>query len=182
MLDLIFDLLFNITEWLRETALLDYAFWLMETPLSLLMVENFWMVPIVQVIHIICIAVAFAALLMFVMRVRGKAGMSLSVADNASRYIPWIWWGLLGIVLSGILMATAEPLRNMINAVFWIKMITIVLVCLITIGWQKSVKAKALAAGAGYEASTGAKSTGIFLLVVWCFIMLCGRWIAYVPV
>lgn len=177
-----FDLLFGITDWLRTTALLDFAFWLMETPLSLFMVENFWMVPIAQVIHIIAIAVTFASLLMFTLRLRGTAGMSLSISDNADRYIPWLWWGLLGILLSGVLMATAEPIRNMVNAVFWIKMIAIVVAVLVTLGFQKSVKAKAIAGGAGYEATGGAKATGVFLIILWCFIMMCGRWIAYVPV
>ncbi|TIX51560.1 DUF6644 family protein [Alteraurantiacibacter aquimixticola] len=176
------DLLFNITDWLRTTFLLDFAFWITETPLSLFMVENFWNVPLAQVVHIVSIAAAFASLLMLTLRVHGKAGMSLPVSDVASRYMPWIWWGLLGIVISGLLMITAEPIRNMVNSVFWIKMGILVVTVLITLGFQRSVRGKALAGGAAYVPSGSTKATGLLLVVLWLLIMLAGRWIAYVPV
>ena len=70
-----FDLLFAITDWLRTTALLDLSFWITETSISLWMVENFWNVPLAQVLHILSIAAAFGATLMLSLRVLGKAGM-----------------------------------------------------------------------------------------------------------
>jgi hypothetical protein len=176
------ELLFSLTDWLRTTALLDFAFWISDQSLSLFMVENFWNVPIAQVIHIAGIGLAFGSLLMLTLRVNEKAGMSLSVGANATRYLPWVWWSLLVIVISGLLMITAEPIRNMVNAVFWIKMVALLITVAITIAFQKSVKTKALAAGEGYVASSRVRTTGILLVVLWCFIMLCGRWIAYVPV
>lgn len=176
------DLLFSITDWLRTTVLLDFAFWLGDTSLSLFMVENFWNVPIAQVIHIAAIGLGFASLLMMTLRVYEKAGMTLSVSANAARYLPWMWWSLFAILLSGLLMITAEPIRNMVNAVFWIKMVTLVLAMLVTLRFQKSVKTKALAAGDSYVASSGTRTVGLVLVITWCFIMLCGRWIAYVPV
>jgi hypothetical protein len=176
------EMLFQITDWLRTTVLLDFAFWISETSLSLFMVENFWNVPLAQVIHIAGIGIAFASLLMLTLRVNEKAGMTLSVAANANRYLPWMWWSLLAIVISGVLMITAEPIRNMVNAVYWIKMVVLVVAVVLSLGFQKSVRTKALAAGEGFVASSGTKATGTLLVVLWCFIMLCGRWIAYVPV
>lgn len=177
-----FDLLFAITEWLRTTALLDFSFWLGETSLSLIMVENFWMVPIAQVIHLLAIAAAFGATLMLTLRINDLAGGTRTVAQVSARYVPWIWWGLLVIAISGVLMATAEPIRNMVNAVFWIKMILILIAIVITLAFQKSVKAKAEAAGPVWRASGATKATSILIVILWCLIMVCGRWIAYVPV
>ena len=176
------DLLFAITDWMRGTVLLDWAFAMQETGFSLFMVENFWNVPIAQAIHILSIGAAFGAVLMMVMRVNGRAGMALTVEQNAARFVPWIRWGLLVIVLSGLSMIMAEPVRNMINAVFWIKMIVLVVMVIVSLGYIKSVLATAQAAGSGFVASTGAKSTGWLIVVLWCLIMVCGRWIAYVPV
>lgn len=177
-----FDLLFAITDWLRTTALLDFAFWITETPLSLWMVENFWNVPLAQVVHILSIAAAFGASMMLCLRVLGKAGTHQTVGQVSARYVPWIWWGLLVIILSGLLMLTAEPIRNMVNAVFWIKMVVLVVTVLITLSFQKKVQALALAGGAGWQASSGTRTTAILIIVLWWFVMLCGRWIAYVPV
>ena len=177
-----FDFLFAVTEWLRTTALLDFAFWITETPLSLFMVENFWLVPGAQVVHILAIAAAFGATLMLTLRTMGASGTGATIEETSARYVPWIWWGLLVIVISGLLMLTAEPLRNMINAVFWFKMIFLVGTILITLGFQKRIRAAAAGAGVTWVAGGGTKTAAIAILVLWCLIMVCGRWIAYVPV
>lgn len=177
-----FDLLFAVTEWLRTTALLDFAFWLTETPVSLLMVENFWLVPLAQVVHILAIAAAFGATLMLSLRTLGWVGEGVTIDEQSTRFVPWIWWGLLVITVSGVLMLTAEPLRNMINAVFWLKMILLLATIAITLLFQKKVRRAAATAGPAWVAGAGTKTTAFAILVLWCLIMACGRWIAYVPV
>ena len=177
-----FDFLFNITDWLRSTFLLDFAFWITETPLSLFMVEHFWNVPLAQCIHILAIGATFGATLMLSLRVLGKTATSQNLATVADRYVRWTWWGLLVIVLSGLLMITAEPIRNMVNAVFWFKMVFLVIAVLLSIGFQKKVRAAALTGGTEAQASGGMKLSAVLILVLWLLIILCGRWIAYVPV
>ncbi len=176
------DLLFGITDWLRGTWLLDFAFWVTETSLSLFMVENFWLVPIAQVIHILAIAALFGSALMLSLRVNGRIATTLSMEQFCARYVPWIWWGLVVIVISGILMITAEPIRNMVNSVFWIKMILLLIAIGITLGFSKSVRAQSASAGAEWQAAGGTRVTSIVIVILWCLIMVCGRWIAYVPV
>lgn len=177
-----FDFLFAVTEWLRTTALLDFAFWITETSLSLFMVENFWLVPAAQVVHILAIAAAFGATLMLTLRTLGASGTGSTIGETSARYVPWIWWGLLAITISGLLMLTAEPLRNMINAVFWFKMIFLIATIVITLTFQKRVRTAAAAGGATWVAGGGMKTAAFAILVLWCLIMACGRWIAYVPV
>jgi hypothetical protein len=176
------DLLFDFTEWLRGTFLLDLAFWITETSLNQSLVTNFWVVPIAQVIHIIAIAAAFGATLMLTLRINDAAGATQTVGQVSARYVPWIWWGLLGILVSGLFMITAEPIRNMVNAVFWIKMGLLVVTIAVTLAFQGSVRAKAAAAGPVWKAGGGTRMVSILILVLWCLIMVCGRWIAYVPV
>lgn len=176
------DLLFNITDWMRGTFLLEWAFWMQETAFSLFMVENFWNVPLAQAIHILSIGASFGAVLMLVLRINGSAGQALTLEQVSARFVPWIRWGLLLIVISGMAMIFAEPVRNMINAVFWIKMVLLVALVLISLAYIRSVRAAAVAAGTGWQASGGAKLTGWAIVLIWCLIMVCGRWIAYVPV
>lgn len=176
------DFLFNFTEWLRTTFLLDLAFWLTESGLSLAMVENFWAVPIAQVIHILSIAAAFGAALMLSLRILNLAGAGRTMDEVSARFVPWIWWGLAGIAFSGLLMLVAEPIRNMVNAVFWIKMALLVVTIVLTLTLQKSVRTQAAGAGPVWQASGGTKTLSIVILILWCLVMACGRWIAYVPV
>lgn len=176
------EFFYQLTDWLRTTSLLDAAFWIETTGFNHLLVETFWAVPIAQVLHIIGIGAAFAAMLMMTLRVNNMAGTSLPIPDVAARFVPWIWWGLLWIVVSGILMLWAEPVRNMVNGVFWVKMALLVVMVLVTLVYQKALLSAATAGGPSWNAGSGLRLTGWFIIILWCLIMAHGRWIAYAPV
>ncbi|MCB2066001.1 MAG: hypothetical protein KDE15_05095 [Erythrobacter sp.] len=176
------DFFFGITEWLRETWLLDAAFWMQETAISKVLVENFWGVPFAQVAHIISIAVAFGATLMLTLRVNGKVATNLTIQQVEARYVRWIWWTLVAIVISGLLMLFAEPVRNMINSIFWAKMLALLAMVIVSLMFQRSVLAQANAAGPGWTASGGTKAISWIVIILWCLTMAGGRWIAYSPV
>src|SRR5687768_4163247 len=91
------DLLYSFTEWLRTTQLVELALWISETPASVWIVERFWAIPIIQVIHILAIAASFASILMINARMFSIAGSS-SMADTANRYIRVLWWALVVLV------------------------------------------------------------------------------------
>ena len=172
------ELLYNFTEWLRSTQLTELALWISDSSLTLWIVTHFWAIPIIQVIHILAIAASFASVLMINARMFGIAGSS-SMADTANRYIRVLWWSFLILVISGLGMIIAEPIRELINPIFWIKMGLVVVGVLVATWFHKGVL-KHVAGGRDIVASD--KATGAFLVLLWCVIMLCGRWIAYAPV
>ena len=176
------DFFFALTEWLRETFLLDAAFWMQETGISHAMVLNFWAVPLAQVMHIIGIAAGFGATFMLTLRVNNLAGGSRTVPEVSARYIPWVWWALIAIIISGFLMLFAEPVRNMINGVFWVKMALVVVTILVTIAFQNTARAHAHAGGPEWNAGAGMRVTSWLIVILWCLVMVGGRWIAYAPV
>ncbi|HEY6817514.1 MAG TPA: DUF6644 family protein [Croceibacterium sp.] len=171
------DLLFNFTEWLRNTPLNDLALSIGESAPTLWIGEHFYAIPIFQVIHILAISASFASVLMINARMLNLAGHS-SLEDTTARYLRVIWWSLAVLILSGALMIIGEPIRELINAVFWVKMILFVTAVLFTIWFHKGM-AKRFAGKA--QASAGAKLAGVVLVVLWCMIMTGGRWIAYNP-
>jgi hypothetical protein len=171
------DLLFYFTEWLRNTPLNDLALTISESAPTMWIGEHFYAIPIFQVIHILAISASFASVLMINARMLRFAGHS-SLEDTTARYLRVIWWSLLVLILSGALMIIGEPIREFINAVFWIKMALVVIAILFTIWFHKST-AKRFAGTA--EASAGAKLAGVVLVILWCMIMTGGRWIAYNP-
>ena len=172
------DLLFEFTEWIRSTQLTELALWISDSSLTQWIVERFWVLPIIQVVHILAIAASFASILMINARMFGIAGSS-SMADTANRYIRVLWWALVVLLITGLLMIITEPIRELINPIFWIKMVLVVFGVLITIWFHKGVL-KHVAAGRDIVATD--KATAAFLVVLWMVIMLCGRWIAYAPV
>ena len=171
------DLLYSFTEWLRSTQLTELALWISDTQLTLWIVTHFWALPIIQVFHILAISASFASILMINARMFGIAGSS-SMAETSNRYIRVLWWALLVLLITGLLMIIAEPIRELINPIFWIKMGLLVLGILVAIWFHKGVL-KHVAAGRDIVATD--KATAVFLVILWCAIMFAGRWIAYAP-
>lgn len=172
------DMLFELTEWLRSTPLTELALWISDTRASYWVVTHFWAIPIFQVIHIIAIAASFAAVLMLNLRIFGMAGHA-TLAETAHRYTRVLWWALGLLILSGFLMIIGEPVRELVNPYFWIKMCLIVLGIVVAVLFAKSLSRQA---AAGDSVGGGVKTVAIFLVILWCMIMWCGRWIAYAPV
>lgn|SRR5690606_19729038 len=172
------DLLFSITEWLRTTPLADFALAMSESSFTLWMVTQFWAIPILQIVHILAIAGSFAAVLMMSLRVFNMAGHA-TLAETSQRYTKVLWWSLAFVVLSGVLMLFGDTVRNLLNSIFWIKMVLVVIGILSAIAFAGSLRRQVTANGE--VVGGGIKATSLFLVILWCVIMLCGRWIAYAP-
>jgi len=175
------DFLYELTDKLRGTALVDFSLAVSEWPFSQWVVSQFWAIPILQMVHIFAIAGSFAAVLMLNLRIFHLAGHA-SLAETAARYTKVLWWSLGFVILSGVLMLFGDTVRNLINSVFWIKMILVVLGIVTAIAFANNL-------GRQYRTTTGdteivgggVKVTAIFLALLWCAIMFAGRWIAYAP-
>lgn len=173
------DLLFELTNWLRSTPLLEFSLGITDWPLNHLLVENFWGIPLTQFVHILALGGSFGAILMLSMRVYGFAGTEISMKIMVERYVPWVWWSLVVLLISGILMTIGEPVREFINPIFWIKMCMLVVTMGVCRWFFGGVLKKAAATN---EIPGSARFGAALVIVIWCFLMLCGRWIAYAPV
>jgi hypothetical protein len=172
------DFLYEMSQWLYTTPLNEFAQGMSESAFSMWILNWFWAIPIMQTFHILAIAGTLAAVLMLNLRVFGLAGHA-SLAETAQRYTRVLWWSLVVVVISGVLMLFGDTVRNLLNSVFWIKMVLVVIGITSAIAFARRL-IRQTATGVDV-ASGGIKTTAIFLIILWCVIILCGRWIAYAP-
>jgi hypothetical protein len=172
------DLLFQFTEWLRTTPVNDFSLWISNTALCLWIGEHFWTIPIIQTIHILSICAGFGSVLMINFRILGLGGSTRSMSQTVQRYLPWIWWSLLLLILSGIGMIIGEPVRELVNPIFWIKMGLVILVILSSLWFQTSVGKNV----SRWDGTGSARFGAVLVTILWCAVMFGGRWIAYAPV
>jgi len=176
------DTLFAFTEWLRTTPLVDLALWISNTPLCLWIGSHFWAIPIIQTTHILAIASAFGAVLMINMRILGLSGGTRTMSQTVRRYMPWIWWALLVLIVSGIGMIIGEPVRELVNPIFWIKMALVVVVILASLWFQLSVSRNMATWETTHDGRVAVRVAAVAVILLWCAVMFGGRWIAYAPV
>lgn len=162
-----------------SSSLNDFCIWLEQTNVSAFVKTNKWVVPSLQTLHILCVAVVLSSILMLTLRILGILGKDQSLQAFAARFLPWIWYTIPVLAVGGMLQITAEPERSLNNTVFQLKMVLLLAAMGGTaIVWRKiRVPADASAPRQDGTASLRLVSGAVFVL--WVAIIVAGRWIAY---
>jgi len=173
--------LFHLTELLRGPRLVEFSLWVTDWPFAIWLQSNFLAIPGFQTLHILAIAVLFSSVLMLNMRIWGITGRDQSLAAVYRRFVPWSWWAALALVVTGVILLISEPVRNMVNAVFWLKMIALACAIAASLVFQRAVRARldGWDAGGGHG---GIKAGAWLVTLLWCAVITGGRFIAYAPV
>jgi hypothetical protein len=159
----------------------DFIHWLGATPASLLLQKVFWIIPVVQTLHILAISVLFASMAMFDLRLLGWAGTRHSVRSLSQRFMPWLRGSLLVLAASGSILIIGEPKRALGNVFFASKMCMLATVIMVTLSFQALLK-RDLERGATDLVPAHfavAKIAGLVSLALWVGIAVAGRLIAY---
>jgi hypothetical protein len=162
------------------STLRDFSDWLAVTPLSAVIQNVSWIIPSIQTIHIVSVAIVVTATFLVSLRILGVFDTSEPIAALSRRFLSWIWYALGVLLVSGSLLVVGEPGRSLMNPVFALKMGMVVVVAVLTVVLQRP-----LATQAGYWDASGqrravARSIAVLSLVLWSCIVFAGRWIAYV--
>ena len=137
------------------------------TPLSQAFQTLSWVIPAAQTVHILGIAATMAAAVMVNLRVLGLLARDQPVAQVSARFTPVIWRALPVLLVTGIVLIVAEPVRSLKNPAFALKMALLVIAIAVTRIGQRRV------------AGTLRASVSLML---WAGIVFAGRWIAYIQV
>ena len=150
--------------------------WIDGTSLSLLIKSVAWIIPVVQSVHILAIAVVMASTLLVNLGLTGvlqSPGPEISTA--AGRYLGRVWVSLVILAVSGLLLIIGEPQRTLPNPVFWTKMILLAIVIAMTL-----VTSRQAVRGASMSLPPALlKGFAWISIILWVAIICCGRWIAY---
>jgi hypothetical protein len=149
------------------------------TPLSQFLQANAdLLIPSIQGVHIVCLAIVFVSAALIDLRLLGVAGGHQPLPKMTARFLPLIGWCLAILLATGLLLMVAEPTRAILNHFFQLKMAALVVVCAMT--WSLGVSAaRHPEAWVDPEKHPRAKLFAIGSLVLWAVIIICGRWIAY---
>lgn len=148
------------------------------TPLSQLLQNVPWLIPLIQSAHILALSLVFVSAAVVDLRILGVAGRRLALTSVTARFLPWVGWGVLVLLATGLLLMVAEPRRALLNPLFQIKMAALTAAALMT--WAIAARAPS-PAWAELERRGGARLLALGSLLLWLAIIGLGRWIAYGP-
>lgn len=153
--------------------------WIEETQLSQTIQVTKWIVPTVQTVHILAIAVVAASALMINLRLIGVLGADQPLKAVTARYLPFVWWPLLILLATGAVMIIGEPPRSLKSPAFQIKMALLVTALIVTGLFQLVLKRDPAFGDAGGGRRGAATTIAVLSMLLWTGIIFAGRWIAY---
>ncbi|HEU4693470.1 MAG TPA: DUF6644 family protein [Vicinamibacterales bacterium] len=159
--------------------MLEFAQWLEMTPLSVTIKSIEWIIPLVQSIHILTIAIVFVSLLTVSLRVVGWIRMDEAFGVVMERFSTWISRGLIILAVTGITLVLGEPIRELMSLSFWLKMGLLAIGITSAVVFKRSLAPAVLADGAEPTFSPVAKSAAMATVLLWLTIIFLGRAIAY---
>lgn len=138
-----------------------------------------WLVPIVQTIHILSVAAVMSSVVFINLRVLGLAVRSQNLSEMVHRLMPWTFWALPTLFLSGGMFLLALPVRYVDNPVLGIKFAMLVPAIVLALVFYRLNRRED-----GYwERSSARKRAAKILaavsLLLWTTIVLAGRWVGY---
>lgn len=138
--------------------------------------------PILQTVHLLAIAAIMGSIVILDLRVLGLAIRGQLPHDLARRLLPWTWWAIPVLAISGLAFVLARPHRYLssavygVNPVFGLKFALLATALMVTF-----ILARLLAKldPTTERAGAGAKVVAALSLLLWLGVVLAGRWIAY---
>src|SRR6266436_2563810 len=164
---------------MTDVGLSEFCKWLAATPLSHTIQETGWIIPALQTIHILSVAVVFSSAILVDLRIWRLLERDVPLPEIARRFLPTIWPVLLILLLTGSLLIVGEPRRSLLNSTFYLKMALLAVAIMLTAGLQRSISSSPNS----WDKDRGRRLAGRFAATVsilgWCSILFAGRWIAY---
>jgi len=160
-------------------SLTELSKWLAATPLSLAIQTTNWIIPTIQTIHILGVAVLFSSAVLVDLRILRLLQRDVPLAEVARRFLPAIWPIVAVLMISGSLLIIGEPRRSLLNFTFYIKMSLLAVALLLTAGLQWSLLPANAPRHSGRLRQIAGPVVASASLLVWSGILFAGRWIAY---
>jgi hypothetical protein len=154
--------------------MVELATWLASLPFSRALRQLNWLVPWLQIIHILANGIILSAVVMIDLRIWGVSRSQASVA-MARRFAPWIWTGLAVLTVSGILLILYSPRRQLVDVTFQVKMVVMGVAIAATLALLLAMRPRRDALPDGPGRHRLATLLGTLALVLWVGVTFAGR-------
>ena len=156
----------------------DVSKWLAATSLSHTIQTTGWIIPALQTVHILCVAVLFSSAVLVDLRIWRLLQRDVPLPDVGRRFLPLIWPVVLVLLGTGSLLIIGEPRRSLLNTSFYIKMALLAFALALTGLLQWSLSSPGF-----WDKDRGRRIAGRLAatasILAWSGIIFAGRFIAY---
>src|SRR5262245_54644396 len=137
------------------------------------------MYPVVESVHVLTLCIFVGMSVMLDLRLMGLVLPQVRASEMAARLLPWMKVGFAVMVVTGVLLFYAIPVRSFQNIFFRVKMIALALAGLNAWIFQVGIRRRTAEWDLEPTPPRAARIAGLASLALWAAIIVAGRMIAY---
>ena len=160
-------------------TLLEFCTWLENTPLGVEIREGVWWFSLLNLVHLLGMAVAFGTIAIVDLRLLGKGIRRARVSEIATSLLPWTWAGFGVMAISGSLLVCSEAVKLSGNLFFRTKLALLAVAGLNVLIFHRTVYRRVAQWDLEPVPPRQARVAGMVSLTCWFGLMAAGRAIPY---
>jgi hypothetical protein len=160
-------------------SLLPFVQWLADTPGSIALHESLFMYPLVESAHVLTLCLFLGMAIMFDLRLLGLTLRRVPITEMKRRLGPWMMAGFVVMVITGVLLFYAIPIRSYQSIWFRGKVVALILAGLNAFVFHAGIDRSVAEWDLAPVPPPAARRAGATSLVLWAVIVVAGRMIAY---
>ena len=141
--------------------------------------ESLYGYPIVESVHVWALCLFVGLTIVLDLRLMGLTFRTVPVSEVVRRILPWQIAGFIVMVISGVLLFYAIPVRSYQNVFFRVKVVLLVAAGLNVWFFNRDVYRRIHDWDRDPHPPARARFAGFASLALWIVIIFCGRMIAY---
>ena len=153
--------------------------WLSETPFSATMRESVWAEPLVETVHVLTLTLFLGFVLFLDLRLLDVMLRHKRVSEMFAQFNPWLFGGFAVMIVTGLLLFSADPVSFYSTLFFKLKMIMLVLAAVNLVVFNATIGRRIKEWDNAPRTPWKVKLAGAISLVLWVSIVAAGRGIAY---
>jgi hypothetical protein len=156
-------------------------FWLQleYLPLSAEIGATAWF-PLMESLHVLSMGILLGAIVMVDLRVLGVAALRYPVPVMLRELVPWAAWAFVFATVTGLAMFITRASAHVQNPAFQIKLALLLLAGVNIALFHFRALPAMLRDSRGDAAPALARVSAGLSLLLWCAVMLAGRWVGHV--
>jgi uncharacterized membrane protein len=157
----------------------EFCAWLENTSAGTAIRQSTWLFPTIETIHVLATVLVVGSVTMLDLRLLGLASRDRSVSELHREVLPWTWASFAVAAIAGMLLFSSSATKYYQNVPFRIKMVLLVLVGLNAAFFELRTFRGVAGWDVGPRIPRSAKIAGGVGIVLWIFVVACGRWIGF---
>jgi hypothetical protein len=153
--------------------LLPFFEWCEASFIGQMIRQSLWLFPVIEAVHLLALTVIGGAVLILDLRMLG-VGLRQPVSEIARDARPYLAWGLVVMIATGIALFLSESVKCYYSQAFWIKITTLPVALLFTFAIRQPIAKRATAG-----ATMRTRLVALISMALWFTVAAAGRWIGF---